>query len=394
MKKTLKPMTYLKNNKKRAMILIISFAIFITLIYGLRFFVNPMKYTLENIVLGKSNHMQGVFINRNDILSMDISLWDTDSTSTVLERITEVNRGVKEFGEQLALNEHIDYVIPFSSYHINIHTLISSASYYIPLVEKEQVNTICDYLNITLKEGAMPKEPGEIIVDERMAANWNLKIGDSINNDNTKISGIVKSDFYFAVGIHFDEGFIKRNLLFLNDGYLLNLQDYFYNLGYSASYFNNDDAIRILWDMEGGKQEVNKHFGDLDPVLRLVSLITTLIIAGTLFLVYQLHVQDRYEEWCLYRSLGFSQRDIYLLAAKEFIFCLVTAILLAIVLCFFLINVGGLFMDSRGIVYRFWMPEVFGQIIAALLFLAGILHIPVISGMQEIKTIDGLDDDF
>lgn len=393
MMQKLNALNYLKNNKKRAMILIVSFAIFITLLYGLRFFINPAKYTHENVVLGKSKYVQGVFINRGDILNLDHSLWEKNSTATNEDKIYELNRAVKEFGDRLALNPGIDYVIACSTYNIPISTLISNQSYQVPLLDKEQVNTLCEYLNITISEGEIPQEPGEFLIDKRMAANRKLKIGDSINNDNTKITGILNSSFYFAVGIHFDDNFVKRSLIFLNNNYLTDVQKFFEDLGYSADYSNYKD-IKILWDMKGGKEEVLKNFGELDPVLRVIMLITTFIIAGTLFIVYQLHIQDRYEEWCLYRSLGFSQSEIYGLAAKEFLFCMGSALILASLLCSLLVIVGGIFMDHKGIVYQYWMPEVFGQILAALVFMAGILHIPVLSAMRQIKTIDAIHDDF
>lgn len=392
MRKKLKAYDYLKNNKKRVAILVVSFAIFITLIYGLRFFINPMKYTHENVVLGKSKYLQGVYVKRGDIMNLDKSLWEEKSTATDEEKIAELNRATREFGNQLDLNDEIDYVIPCSTYTVNIHTLISDINYQIPLVEEEQAKTICNYLKVTLQEGHMPKEPSEVIIDERMAANLKLKLGDSINKDNTKICGIVKSDYYFAVGIHFDDRFIKRSLLFLDKGYITDMQEYFKNLGFSASY-SMDDDISILWDMEGGKKEVTKSFSDMNPVLRITVLITTLILAGTLLIVYQLHVQDRYEEWCLYRSLGFGQTEIYWLAVKDIIISMGMAILLAVILCILVILVGGAFMDARGIVYRIWMPEVFCQILGVLVFLAGILHLPVLVAMKRIRTIDVIDDD-
>ena len=118
---------YIKNNKKRAAILIISFGLYFALLYGVRFFVNPMYYTDESAYLGNSNTMQMAFIKQGDKISMDTSLWDEDSDATDEEKIKELNRAFGEYAKELEKDDRIEHVIQCYTYGITINTVLISS---------------------------------------------------------------------------------------------------------------------------------------------------------------------------------------------------------------------------------------------------------------------------
>ena len=80
---------YLKNNKKRAAILVLSFGLFFALLYGVQFFMHPSTYMAEKIAVQGAKKMQMAYIDSygpaNDtlLLGMDMSLWEPETEGTL-----------------------------------------------------------------------------------------------------------------------------------------------------------------------------------------------------------------------------------------------------------------------------------------------------------------------
>lgn len=119
----------------------------------------------------------------------------------------------------------------------------------------------------------------------------------------------------------------------------------------------------------------------------------TKLSRNTLLLVYQLHIKDRYEEWCLYRSLGYSAKSIFVLALKEFILCLLIGFVFALLCIGIIFIFGGAIMDNKGIPYRLCLPDAILQLSGILVFLSALLQIPVLKVLRTIKTVDAIEDD-
>lgn len=383
---------YLKNNKKRGAILSISFGLYIALLYGVRFFINPMFYTDEAVYLANAERMQSVYVNDLSKLSIDLSLWEDESDATQEEMILEINRGMQKFASELEKDQRIDYVFACSTYGINIHTLTSSSYYRAPMVTKEQAKILCDYNKVELLEGTYPQQPGDIILDKNMAKNLKVTIGDTIFDKSTKVCGIVASKGYFAVGIEYDDLIVKRNLFFLNQGRLTDLNQYFKEIGWEATEKDSSE-LQIVSDVITSKKLVQNFKEELQQPLNVMVFVITLVMGITLYLVYQLHVKDRYEEWCLYRSFGYSKREVFQLAFREYGICLLGGLGFALFSLLIIFISGSNMMKEQGIVYRYFMPETFWEIVAVMIFMTGVLQIPVLKAMNRITTIDAIEDD-
>lgn len=383
---------YLKNNKKRAVILVVSFGLYFALLYGVRFFVNPMYYTDEAVYLGNSDLMQMAFINQVDKLPIDLSLWEEASNATNEDKIYEINRTIKEFASELEKDDRIDHVIQCFSYGIPIQTLTGSSQYNIPMTTKEQAKLICDYMGVRLIEGSYPQKPGDIVMDERMANNRNVKVGDSLYDNFTRVSGIVSSSSYFGAGIEYDALSTKRDLVFLDQGTITDLEDFFLEYGWEASE-KNSSQIQIRYDVENSRKTVDSFKEEMQQPLDVMVYAITIVMGVTLYFVYQLHVKDRYEEWCLYRSLGYSQREVFILALREYGICIIGSVILSALFLLVIFYFGGSMMKNKGMVYHLWLPDTFQQLVAIIILLTGILQIPVFQAMQHITTIDAIEDD-
>lgn len=388
----LKAWYYLKNNKKRAAVLIVSLGLYFALLYGISFFVNPMYYTDEAVYLGNGELMQMAFVNNAGRLPMDLTLWEEGSSATDENKIVELNRAIKEFATELGKDARVDHVLQCFTYGVTVHTLTGSSYYSIPMVTKEQAQLICDYIGVRLVEGNYPEQPGDILMDERMAKNRNVQVGDKLYDESTRISGIVSCSSYFAVGIEPEELMVKRFLIFLDQGTLTDLKQFFQEYDWEASN-NNSSQIQIIYDIENSKEVVDKFKDEMQQPMGVMIYVITIVMGITLYFVYQLHIKDRYEEWCLYRSLGYSQREVFSLALREYGICILGSMVLAILFLLLIFYFGGNMMKSKGIVYHLWIPDTFLQLTAIMVFLSGVLQIPVFQAMQHITTIDAIEDD-
>lgn len=383
---------YLKNNRKRAAILIISFGLYFALLYGVQFFLQAMMATEEAVSVTGKDRMQCVFVGRGDLLPIDTTLWEEESNATEKQKIAELNQGVVLFAEELEKDPKIDAVIPCATYGIRINSFTGSSYYRIPLVLKEEVKQICDYNHVTLLQGDYPKEPGDILIDERMAKNRGFHLGEPLFEDSYRVCGIASANSYFGVGIPIHGQIVKRHLLFLDQGYITSISDYFAKMGIEASKEEGSD-IEIIWDIRTGKENVAKSYDDLELPMNIMIYVFTFVLGITLYIVYHLHIKERYEEWCLYRSLGYSKQDIFQMAFCEFLICLAFGIMLAVVSIGIIIVIGINLMESKGVAYQIFLPDKIKQIIAIMVCLTGILQIPVVTAMRHITTVDAMEED-
>jgi len=397
---TLSAWFYLKNNKKRAAILVVSFALYFVLLYGVQFFVDPTYYMERAVRVGTAKHMQMAYLNSITGLHMDLdeSLWNADSEATLEEKLAEINRVTKAFSDKLlADSSEVDRIIRCNSYDLEVNSPAGDITISAPMVTKEELADILTYLNLTIARGRMPQNPGELVVDERILKNLGLQIGDTVYDKETVIVGTVKADYYFAAGMDYDDKeLVNRFLVFLDQGTLPDLKAYFARYGITAGASVGEEkfsSVHILTDEVNAIALAEDSRKQIDQPMTVMSVTISIVMGLTLFFVYRLHVQDRYSEWCLYRSLGVSEQDVYFLAFREYLICLGIALLTAVLLGGGVIAVGAAFMNQRGMMFRILMPEVLFRMLAICVLMTGFLQLPVLAAMKKVKTIDAMEEE-
>lgn len=390
---------YLKNNKKRAAILILSFGLYFSLLYVVQFFMHPTTYMDEVIAVQGAERMQSGYLNGLDELNekmklgMDMSLWAPEREATYEELVAEINKGTARLEEVLEEEGTADHVFVCNSYGINIDSFGGSSYYSAPMLTGEELVTFTAYLGLEFIEGRMPEQPGEIFMDENMARNIGFSVGDYLFDRETKLVGIVKYDTYVAAGIDYaEEKYPDRNLYLLNNGTIPDLKKYFARFGVQAGT-EQFSTIEIYADKVNATEEVEELAQELQMPLKVMSYSIAFVLGLTVFFVYRLHVQDRYAEWCLYRSLGYSERAIYSLSFREFGICMGFSIGLSAMISVMLCMVGAMIMRSRGMFYEYLLPQVLLQILGIGTLLSGMMQIPVVVAMRKVKTIDAMEED-
>lgn len=390
---------YLKNNKKRAAILILSFGLYFVLLYGVQFFMHPTIYMDEVIAVQGAKQIQSGYINGLEKLNeamnlgMDMSLWEPEREATYEELVAEINKGTDRLAQLLQEEGTAEHVFICNSYGISINSFGGDSYYNAPMMTQEELVTFVEYLDLKIKEGRMPENPGELLMDEKMVKNQGFLVGDCLYDQETKLVGIVEYDTYIAAGIDYEEErFPDRNIYLLSKGAIPDLKEYFAKFGIEADT-ESFGTIEILADEVNASKEVEKWAKEIQTPLNVMTYSIAFVLGLTVFFVYRLHVQDRYAEWCLYRSLGYSEKEVYSLAFREFGICIGMSVGLAVVVTTVLCLIGAAIMRSKGMVYEYLLPHILLQILGIGTLLAGIMQIPVVIAMQKVKTIDAMEEE-
>ena len=390
---------YLKNNKKRAAILILSFGLYFVLLYGVQFFLHPSVYMYEAISVRGAERMQIGYLNGLEKLNetlklgMDMSLWEPEREATYEELVAEINKGTTALKQVLEEEGTADHVFICNNYHIRVKAFAGETSYNAPMLTKEELDILVNYLQLHIIEGRMPQKPGEFLMDANMAKNRGFKVGEKLYDEETTLVGVVEYDTYIAAGIDYENSeYPDRCLYLLDDGTIPDMKAYFAKLGVEAD-INSQSTVQIISDRVNMIKDVEETNNQMQTPLKVMTYSIAFILGLTVFFVYRLHVQDRYSEWCLYRSLGYSQKEVYALAFREFGICLGISVVIAGVITVALCVTVGAIMSSKGMLFEYILPSVLLQIVGIGTLLVGVLQIPVVIAMQKVKTIDAMEEE-
>jgi ABC-type antimicrobial peptide transport system permease subunit len=244
-----------------------------------------------------------------------------------------------------------------------------------------------NYQGIKLAEGYVPSKPGEIIIDSTMARNLKLTIGDKISGFDYTITGIAKSKYYFACAVD-DYSTWNPGLLILSNGKHKDYLSLCKQLGYPPNKIRLDDYIN-------GKQDFLTNIVEILVLSKnLITILSSILLSICIIVVFHMYIHDRHEEWCLYHSIGFSIKDVFLLANRELLLSFSLAVLFAsAVSTVFVILLKLLLIIPMGIMCTPFIPSEMLNILCILIMLFGILQIPLSFAMHRIKTIDAISEE-
>ncbi len=390
---------YLKNNKKRAAILVLSFGLYFALLYGVQFCLYPSAYMEEAVFVKGAERIQIAYLNGMGALNetlglgMDMSLWDEEREASYEELVAEINRGTDRLEQVLEEEGTAAHVFVCNDYQISINSFAGDSYYRAPMLSKEELDVFVDYLQLEVVEGRLPEAPGEFFMDADMAKNRGFTVGNKLFDEDSLLVGIVEYDTYIAAGIDYEnKAYPDRTLYLLDEGTIPDLKKYFAGFGIEAD-IGIKNTVQILSDQVNKAEDVEELWNQLQNPVKAMTYTIVFVMGLTVFFVYRLHIRDRYSEWCLYRSLGYSQREVYALAFREFGICLGLSVVLAGVIIVLLCAGVGSVMRSRGMLFVYWLPEVVVQILGIGTLLAGVLQIPVVIAMGRVRTIDAMEEE-
>ena len=386
MPQKLSAIKYIKNNKRRTSVLIVSLGLCFVLTYLTQFLLSSTEETFHSILLENTRKIQYVNLAGSS-LGLDVN------NLSMEELLPLYDQKMREIAERLKTHEGIKEAYYTEVLWVMITPAIGNMSCEIPLVKKTELPVVLEHFGAELKEGKLPENPGEIVMDEATMKNNGYEL-DGYLNENTygkvfKIVGVLDCDSYFGCGIPAEEISLSSMIMILSEG----IDDM------SAELEKEGIVVRDTYDSVVDYVNESQFFEE--EILNIIGNSTSLIYIGimvllsiALIIVYTMYMRDRHDEWCLYCSIGYSRKTIYVSILRELLFTFGAALLFGGVI----IVASEAFLDAVmiqpwGLKCRYFHPQTIGEILCSYVLIFGILQIPVRYALYRIRTIDSIDDD-
>lgn len=380
----LSAMKYIRNNKRRVSVLVVSLTLSCFMFYISSFFLSTTSETFKTLLIDGTKKVQ--------YISLPGSSFDIE-----YDNITQYQKELEarhlELADKLKKEEGVKEVFYAQTDYLKLSTGIGEWNMEVILAEAENVSALMEHLDAKLIKGTIPENSNEIIMDERTGKNGNYKIGDTLQDyPELKIVGIASSDYYFACGIKDDSSeYISNGLLcILSDGSIEDITSLVRKYGYE---FNENSTYYM--DIKQGKIDYQEDVVEsMSTSGNLIFSCVVSILSILLLIVYITYLRDRRNEWCLYCSIGFSRKEIYRLVIRELLFTfLFSAVLGAVIVALSVVGLDYTYVSALGLRCRYLYSDVIFEILCAYVLIFGILQIPIRYAIYKIRTIDAMDDD-
>ena len=375
----LSPMRYIRNNKRRVSVLVVSLSLCIAIIYVVNFLVMTTDAMAKNAFLDTRKISCGIGFTLN---FEDDEYADKDNDE--LKKIW--NDIYRENAQKLDQEENIVKAIPFYPVIIQISPPVGMLGFNIPMIDPENADVLLEHMGATIIEGHLPEKPNEIALDKATMLNRGFSVGDKIN-DYT-ITAILKCDYYFGYGIIGNERYLGLNILTKEC-----VEDATTLFPLIGREYNKDTDLHDDYNSQKLDYEVYVKKQLVDSTKYIYVGIFILLFVS-LFVVYTTYLRDRHNEWCLYCSIGYSRRSIYLSIMGELLFTFFVAILAGTVITTAMVFIlDALMMKPKGIMCQYFYPDKILEILCAFVLFFGLLQLPIRYALYKIRTIDAMEDD-
>ena len=385
MPQKLSAMRYIKNNKRRTSVLIVSLCLCFVVTYLTNFLLSTNTESFRTLCEYLPRHIQYISLAGSSY-GLDVENLNSEELMPLYEEKTQ------ELMEKLKTHESIKEVYYAQCLYGSVAPLVGYMSFYIPLVEKEEVPVILDHMKATLVEGRLPEQPGEIVLDSATIKNsdhYALNGNFYTDVDHFRIVGIIECDTYFGCGIPHPDLPRSTTMVVLSEG----IDDFTPVLAEEGIIVreNYDTVQDYKYLQQMYEEEVLTAINDST---NYVYLGITLLLFVSLFIVYTTYLKDRKDEWCLYCSIGYSRKTIYSSILHELLFTFVTALLIgAVLIGISEVLLYFIMVEPAGLKCCFFYPDVLFEILCTYVLLFGFLQLPVRIALWKIRTIDAIEDD-
>lgn len=375
---------YIFNNKRRVSVLLFSMALCCVLFYVTNFLLSISVETFGWMLVEQTKRTQFIQLSSQDL--------EIDSENMEYEKwLVEYKTKNEKLTEKLKNAEGIENAYFCTIRYAEVLAVVGQFSVEVPMLNPKGVEEYMRHMGAELIDGRLPENNDEVILDDKIMKNGSYKIGDKLENyNNITIVGIVKSDYYFAAGINEEDMDNSARIMVLTDGSVEDLVSAVNSVGYSLDRKNVE-----VYDYKYGRENLQTDVVDaISGAANVTYPVIVIILCISMIVVYVMHLRDRYNEWCLYCSIGFSRKEIYFAVMRELIMTFGAAAVLGAVLSAFLIVVlDNTMVRSLGLICRYWYPDTVLEIGCIFLVILAALQIPIRYALHRIRTIDAIDDD-
>ncbi len=293
-----------------------------------------------------------------------------------------------------ALKAHPDIDDAFYTQVIATHyqAVMGEYNFELPLMEAGKIQGFLDHMGAKLTGGSMPKEAGELLVDETVMKNSGYSIGDWYLENwfgkTFRISGTITSDYMVSAGI--PNGFTNNGwyIVVYNDENTTDLRGMLKDLGITPA---DGDEVEDAADLARAYHE---DVGEtIDMVIRTIFVIVMSFMGILVLVAYVSFMRNRINEYCLYASIGYGRQEIYGMSLREMfiLFGLGSCVGLLLSLgCGAVLN--ACVMEPKGLAGHVVYAEQILRILGTYIFIGGVLQIPVLLILRKVRTIDAIEE--
>lgn len=381
MSQKLSAMNYIRNNKRRVAVLIVSLALFLILVYLTMFILSSATESFRLILVEDTKKVQHVRLP-DSAFGIDAEVLGEAAGAAYAEA---EDRLMEELGKQ----EGVEEIYRVQCMGVTIYAMVGQYHFEFPLGDEKMLTTYMEHMGATLAEGRMPQAPGELILAEGVMKNAGLKLGQKLADEAYQIVGIADSDSYFGSGIKVPERDYSEVLCILTDGSVTDMTNLLREMGYE---FAESDAW--IFDHKKGCEEYEQVWSEVETPTTLVFRGVTVVMAVMLLLVYTTTLRDRHAEWCLYCSIGYGRKDIYLSILREMLFCFGIAVCAGTLFTVIgMVVIDKTLISPMGLACNYLDFSVIGVIICGYAVVFALLQIPIRYAMYKICTVDVMEDE-
>jgi len=382
MRQKLSAMNYIRNNKRRAAVLIVSLALYLLIVYLTQFILSSGTESFKKILVEDTKKMQLVQLPYSAFGIDPEALGEEQTRRAAIEALDILMNRLRE-------KEGVKAVQKAQSMGVTIYAMIGQYHFEFPLGDEAFLKTYMEHMGATLKEGELPDAPGEIILADGIMKNAGLTLGQKLADEAFQIVGIAESDSYFGGGIEVDDLDYGKSVCVLSDGSIEDMGALLRTMGYE---FSDNEAW--ISDYKAGNADYEDVFAEVETPAKLVFRGVMIVMAIMLFLVYTTVLRDRHGEWCLYCSIGYSRKAIYFSILREMLFYFTVAVIAGTVVTVIgMVTVDALLIAPMGLACKYVDFSVMGEIICGYAVVFALLQLPIRVALHKIRTVDAMEED-
>lgn len=387
MRNKLSAWNYIRNNKKTAGVLIIALAVSFMAIYTIYVLLATSIESFKPIMFEMPKKISYISLSGE---SMGINNREDYETSEAYAEAIDKRRN--EIIEELKKHPGIE-----NAYYIQIIQCVYSAvigqwSYEVPLLTEDQIPEFLGHTGAKLIEGEMPKGDAEVLVDKTVMKNQNLSLGgwfmEGWFGETFKICGVIESDGMFCVGTPIGQTNSGEYIMVFNDETAADMTEILREQGITVS-----DKDEIIDAVNQEMQYQSDIKNTIESVLDVIFAVVLIFLAISVLVSYISFMRNRVNEYCLYASIGYARGDIYGMIIREMLIIFGIGIAVGLVFSMAIAGLVNVYLiEPKGLVSRlFYGDRIFG-IVAVYIFIMGMLQLPVLMNIHDIKTIDAIED--
>jgi putative ABC transport system permease protein len=337
---------YIKNNKKSYITSIIAIALSIILGYGVECFIESIS---ESSYSSQVKPLEKAFtISR--ISDKDISL---------------------EYVDKLKKSDLVEKLIPTKISYVKYSTQGSVSNVRIFSILPEDREFFMKKYDMTLEKGSLPEEgQKEIAIDERVATNNNVSIGDSLGD--SKIVGVLNSEYFLSLSSYASTSDefsrykdISKDDLIKNDMVIFPNDDKRDDLDELIKGFSKKDINYSI--LSEGMEKYQSGTASSKQILDALFVLIVIVMVVTLSSSKYAQFINRKIEFGILNALGYSRGMLMKRALKEVLIFNLSGFLVGIILgvatsfivtkaAFTDVGAIGVFISIKGIVISLLTP--------------------------------------